>query len=348
MRAHSRAGTATWSGSGTQWCDTIPDQPLINCAIGTQPGTAPAISAARSRGMLGPYRLLEELGQGGMARVYLAEHELLRRRVAIKTLLPQFAGYDLAREMFVREARIAGMIRHPHLVPVYDFVDDPVDGPYYVMEYTPGETLATRLRRGRPPLSQCFDIGIHVADALAAVHAAGYLHRDIKSENVLLTLDGRRIVPKLIDFGIAKPLGPDDDDAPMGIVGTPRTMSPEQVAQEPIDERADIWAMGVLLYEMLAGELPFPTGCTIRDDLVAIVTEPHKPLPALIAADLRAIVDACLAKEPSDRPASAADLAARLRTARATYLDQHDLIERALVADEAWSVIAELEAELAA
>jgi serine/threonine-protein kinase len=347
MRAHSRAGTATWSGTGAQWCDTIPDAPLTQCALGTNPGASEQALAAPGRKALGPYRLLKELGQGGMARVYLAEHELLRRRVAIKTLLPQFAGFPLARDMFVREARIAGMIRHANLVPVYDFIDDPVEGPYYVMEYTPGETLAARLGRGRPPLSQCFDIAIHVSDALAAVHAAGYLHRDIKSENVLLTLDGRRIVPKLIDFGIAKPIASDGDE-PMGIVGTPRTMSPEQIAQEPIDERADIWAMGVLMYEMLAGALPFPSGSTMRDDLVAIVTEAHQPLPEILAADLRAIVDACLAKEPSERPESAAVLAGRLRTARATYLEQHDLIERALVADEAWTVIAELEAELAA
>lgn len=341
---YARAATATWSGSGREWCDTVPDRPFP-----TQPrfatGSRPAI-AIDAPTRIGPYRVLGCLGEGGTARVYRCEHTIIGKRVAIKTLLPQFAASSAAYDMFVREARIAGAVRHPNLIDVYDFGTDERDRPYYVMELAEGETLAARLEAGPLALSQCLDLGIRLGAAIGSLHAAGFLHRDIKSENVILTMDGRRMVPKLIDFGISKPLGADATDEPIGMCGTPRTMSPEQISQDAVDERTDIWAMGLLLHEMITGELPFPHGPSVRDDLVAILTEPPRPLPGGIPADVRELVDACLRKDPEERPSSAHDLVGALRAARAAYLARHDLIERALIADEATRVVAELDREL--
>ncbi len=289
-----------------------------------------------------PYRLLEVIGEGGMARVYLAEHTVLGKRVAIKTLLPQFEFCFDAHELLLREARIAGAVRHPNLVDVYDFATDSNGRPYYVMELAAGETLGQRLSSGPLLLSQGLDLIINIADAVAAVHEAGYLHRDIKAENVLLSSDGRRIVAKLIDFGIARPIAPDPEHRYEGMVGTPRSMAPEQISQDAVDERTDIWALGVLFYEILTGEMPFPTGTSTREDLVAVLTEPPRPLPLDVTADIRAIVGDCLSKEAEHRPPSAAVLVARLRAAQGRYLARHDLVERALE-DEAWPALGPLE-----
>jgi serine/threonine-protein kinase len=262
--------------------------------------------------------------------VYVAEHTIIGKRVAIKTLLPRFALIREAREMLVREARIAASVRHPNLIDVYDFATDRYGRPYYVMELASGETLSERLGSGPLSLFQCLDVAIRLADAVAAIHAAGYLHRDIKSDNVLLSSNGRRIEPKLVDFGIARALEPDGDAPPEGIVGTPRTMSPEQISQDAIDERTDVWSLGILFYEMLTGHLPFPIGCSVREDLVAIVTEPPHPLPLGITDDIRAIVESCLAKDPDERPASAAALVDKLRVARAVYVARNRALDRLL------------------
>jgi serine/threonine protein kinase len=272
------------------------------------------------RERLGVYAVQKLLGQGGMARVYLAVHTAIDRLVAIKRLLPELAHLPEAHALFLREARIAGAIRHPNLVEIFDFGYDASGRPYYVMELAAGETLARALEEGPLLLSEALDTAIAVADAVAAVHRAGYVHRDIKSENVMLARDDRQLVPKLIDFGIAcrvdAPL-----PAPDGVAGTPRVMAPEQVARDAVDARTDIWGLGVLLYEMLTAELPFASGETMRDDMLAIVTDPPRPLPPHVPPLLRAIVLACLSKDPDDRPATATALAAQLRVVRAVYLE---------------------------
>lgn len=269
--------------------------------------------------------MLGVLGEGGMARVYEGEHVVLGKRVAIKTLRPEFALYREARDMLVREARIGAAIRHPHLVEVFDFGTDSRGRPYAVMELVAGAPL-----QGPLPTFHCLDIAVRLTGAVAAMHAAGYLHRDVKCDNVLVTDVGGRWLPKLIDFGISTPAASAANDGRVSIVGTPRTMSPEQIAQDTVDERSDLWALGVVLYELLTGRSPFPTGGTIRDDLLAIVSEPFGPLPDNLAHDVRAIVADCLAKEPDDRPPSAAALAHRLRAARAAHVARHRSIERIL------------------
>ncbi len=322
-----RAVTATFTGPGAG-CDddnarTRPRVVARGCAttrddkLGTR---------------LGPYELLALLGEGGMAQVFLAEHTIMGRLVAIKQLAPALARYPDAQALFLREARIAASIRHPNIVDVYDFGCDLDGRPYYVMELAAGETLARRLVRGPLLAAQTFDTAIVLADAVAQIHDAGFVHRDIKSENVMMVRDGRRLVPKLIDFGIARRLHPEPDDPdarPEGqVVGTLRTMAPEQITLDEIDERTDVWALGVLIYEMIAARLPFDEGETSRDEMLAIVTEPPRPLPAHADPNLREIVLACLCKDPSGRPASADDLVERLREAQAAYLYRRGFVRR--------------------
>ncbi|HUQ01419.1 MAG TPA: serine/threonine-protein kinase [Kofleriaceae bacterium] len=324
-----RALTATFTGSGEAGCDdnarTRPRVVARGCA------------AERSDQLgrrLGPYELLALLGEGGMAQVFLAEHTIMGRMVAIKQLAPSLSRLPDAHTLFLREARIAASIRHPNIVDVYDFGCDLEGRPYYVMELAAGETLARRLVRGPLLTAQTFDTAIVLADAVAQIHDAGYVHRDIKSENVMMVRDGRRLVPKLIDFGIARRLHPDPDDPetrPEGsVVGTLRNMAPEQVTLDEIDERTDVWALGVLIYEMIAARLPFDEGATSRDEMVAIVTEPPRPLPEHADPNLREIVEACLSKDPSGRPASADDLVERLREAQAAYMYRRGFVPRGL------------------
>jgi len=290
-----RPSTATWGG------------PLARAR--------PTVPASADGERLGMYVVERLLGEGGMARVYRARHTTLDRTVAIKRLLPELAGLPEAHGLLLREARIAGSIRHPNVVDIFDFGYDTVGRPYYVMELAAGETLAQRLEGGPLGASQALDIAIEVADVVAAVHATGYVHRDIKADNVMVARVGERLAVKLIDFGIAcrvdEPAGRIE-----GIAGTPRTMAPEQVANDPIDERTDVWGLGVLLYEMLTARLPFEARGSLRDDLLAIVTEAPRPLPDELDGPLCAIVEACLSKEPGGRPAGAAALASELRALR--------------------------------
>ncbi len=312
MDTQLRASTATWSGPTR-----------ARRARPRARGTAPP-----GRERLGVYEVHGRLGEGGMATVSLATHTVIDRPVAIKRLLPELAGHAEAHALFLREARIAGSIRHPNVVEIFDFGYDTAGRPYYVMELAPGDTLAQRLEHGPLLLSQALDITIAVVEALAAVHRAGYVHRDVKSDNVMLARDDRRLIPKLIDFGIACRSDATGADQITGVAGTPRFMSPEQVARDPVDARTDIWGVGVLLYEMITGRLPFGDGATVRDDLLAIVTEPPRPLPVAVHADVRELVDGCLSKDPDGRPCSAEALLEELRSVQDAYLASRGMIAR--------------------
>lgn len=304
MDTQLRACTATWSSPGAR----------------TPARMRPRRADPSRRERLGVYAVKGLLGEGGMASVYLALHTAIDRLVAIKRLAPELAGHPEAHALFLREARIAGSIRHPNLVEIFDFGYDASGRPYYVMELAAGGTVAQRLADGPLWLSEVLDIGIAITDAVAAVHRAGYVHRDIKTDNVMLACDDPpQLVPKLIDFGIACRLDA-PNDPPDGIAGTPRIMAPEQVARDRVDERTDIWGLGVLLYEMLTARLPFGPGATLRDDMLAIVTEPPRPLPAQVPVEMRLLVEACLSKDPDGRPASAAALADHLRAVVAETL----------------------------
>ena len=301
----ARPSTATWSG---------PTRVDMRARSPRGGRVAP-----RGEG-LGCYEVECQLGEGGMAAVYLARHAVIDRAVAIKRLAPELAHLPEAHALFLREARIAGAVRHPGVVEVFDFGYDAQGRPYFVMELARGTTLMERVQRGPLPVAHALEIAVGVTDAVAAVHRAGYVHRDIKSENVMLTDDGRRHVPKLIDFGIACSLDGAGAEVGAGVVGTPRIMAPEQVAREPIDGRTDIWGIGVLLYEMICARPPFAPGASVRDDLLAVVTDAPAPLPEDLHPDVADLIGACLSKDPDGRPASAEALLEELRWVQQLHL----------------------------
>jgi serine/threonine-protein kinase len=216
-------------------------------------------AASLPRTSIGPYRIVRELGRGGMGIVYEALHEHLRRRVAIKLMRPELLAERLQVERFVREGRAACNIHHPHVVSVYEF--DFVDGaPYLVMDYLEGETLAERLlARGHLPLPELLATLLPVLSAVAAAHAAGIVHRDLKPSNIMLARLGTgRELPKVVDFGTSKLLAEPALTHSAALLGTPYYMAPEQArASSQVDARSDQYALGVILYECSTGFRPF-------------------------------------------------------------------------------------------
>jgi tetratricopeptide (TPR) repeat protein len=259
---------------------------------------------------LGPYRMLREIGAGGMGVVYEAEDSRLRRRVAIKLLLPENSRDRAAKERFLREARAASALDDPNICTIHDVGEH--DGRLYiVMAYYEGETLKERLARGPLPAAEARQVAVQVARALARAHEAGIVHRDVKPANVMLT---RHRNVKVLDFGIAKMKGDSTLTRTGSSPGTPAYMSPEQVRGEPVDGRTDLWALGVMLYEMLAGRRPFP-GDDQEIVLAAIRSREPEPLDRLrpeVPPELARTVAKALAKDPGDRYADAAELLADL------------------------------------
>lgn len=267
----------------------------------------------------GRYIVSQRLGRGGMAEVYQARDPVLDRQVAIKVILPHLAAEQGFAQRFLREAKLIASLRHPHLVQLYDF--DVVDEqPFMVMEYLAGDTLKARLsalyaRRVTMPI----DASAHLLEALASAldyaHARGAVHRDIKPANILFTAQDE---PVLTDFGIAKLLDQSVQISMTGsILGTPAYMSPEQAAGNPVDARSDLYALGVVLYELTTGRVPFrgdsPTA-VLMQHLQAPPPAPRSFNPNLPPAVERVILRA-LAKEPAERFASAGALAQAFRTA---------------------------------
>jgi len=255
------------------------------------------------------YRLLEHLAHGGMASVWIGEDTLLARRVAVKTLHEQFAPDESLRARFRNEAISSASIEDPSIVAVYDTGDD--DGvAYIVMEFVPGQDLRHYLDEHGPlsPIAAA-RIAASVATALDHAHRCGVVHRDIKPANVLMAADGR---VKVTDFGIAKANRDDSDLTGTGaVLGTARYLAPEQVRGEPADARADIYATGLLLYEMLTMRLPFG-GDTDLQTALARLSTPPAALPPSTPPGLAAIVERCLSVDPARRYPSAAALAQAL------------------------------------
>ena len=263
------------------------------------------------------YRLDRELGQGGMATVYLAEDLKHHRKVAVKVLRPELAS-SIGPERFAREIEVAARLQHPHILGLLD--SGTADGfYYYVMPYVEGETLRDRLvRAGELPVPEAVRLLSEVADALAVAHRAGVVHRDIKPENVLLS--GRHAM--VMDFGIARAIteaaGPGRLTTVGVALGTPAYMAPEQAAAEPsLDHRVDIYALGVLGYELLTGQQPF-TGGSAQQILAAQVTRTPESIlerrPSVPPA-LAAVIMRCLEKRPADRYQTADELVDGARTA---------------------------------
>jgi len=272
---------------------------------------------------LGHYQLLSLIGAGGMGEVYAAKDTRLGRKVAVK-LLPAAVARDAERlRRFEQEARAVGMLNHPNVLTIHDIgTATPEDGgaPYIVSELLDGETLRERLKGGALAPPRAVDIALQVARGLAAAHERGLVHRDLKPENLFITRDGR---VKILDFGLARvvehrpagaeatgPAFPVVRTDPGMVMGTAGYMAPEQVRGEEADTRADIFAFGVILYEMLAGVRPF-RGNSAVETMSAILTEEAPPLPPLLGAQspgLERVIRRCLEKRLEQRFQSASDL----------------------------------------
>jgi tetratricopeptide (TPR) repeat protein/tRNA A-37 threonylcarbamoyl transferase component Bud32 len=278
---------------------------------------------------LSHFRILEKIGEGGMGIVYKAVDEKLGRNVALKVLQQDAVGDESRRLRFMREARAAAAVTHPHIAAIHEI--DEADGQIFIaMELVEGKTLDEHLA-GRPPrMRDGLRIAIEISEALARAHKAGVVHRDLKPQNIIVGSDGHA---KVLDFGLAKLLDDEPADAPHGtdmqtvsaemtregkVLGTAAYMSPEQARALPVDARSDIFSFGVLLYEMFAGRSPF-MGRTVTDTLSAILRDPQPPASQQnpeIPPELERAIDKCLEKEAKDRYQHADDLVVDLRRMR--------------------------------
>jgi serine/threonine-protein kinase len=264
---------------------------------------------------IGPYEIVSPLGAGGMGEVYRASDTRLGRQVAIKVLPEALAGDAQYMARFEREAQLLAALHHPHIASVFG-----LEGNALVMELVEGPTLLERMAQGAVPVEEAVSIARQIAEGLEAAHEKGIIHRDLKPANVKITPEG---VVKLLDFGLAKTV--DELRTPSGqsmamspamsptlslamtqagmILGTAAYMSPEQARGKPVDKRADIWAFGVVLYEMLAGRQLFGGGETVTDTLAAVVTrEPDfTALPSGVPERIRRLIERCLRKDPKTR-----------------------------------------------
>ncbi len=254
---------------------------------------------------IGRYQVEGELGEGGMAVVYLARDPYMKRRVAIKVLSYQLADDTLYQAYFQREAEVIAALEHPCIVPVFDFGRHGAQ-PYIVMRHMVGGSLQERLESvGEPELSRI--VGL-IADGLDAAHARGIIHRDVKPSNILFDASGEAF---LADFGLAKTLHRSTGETGAMFIGTPEYMSPEQVRDSKLDGRSDVYALGIVLYRVLAGQTPY-TGDSAMDTAAAHLTE---PVPAILdlKPDLQPawqeIISKAMAKEPAGRYATAGELA---------------------------------------
>ena len=266
----------------------------------------------------GRYRVEKVLGEGGMGVVYLVTHVALGKRMALKVLHGEGARDETTVARFVQEAQASSAIGHPNIVDVIDFGRLADGAAYFVMELLEGESLTDRIKRGAIPLEQTIAIAEQIASALAAAHARGIVHRDLKPDNVQLVRRGAEEAVKVLDFGIAKVGGASSKLTKTGMIfGTPHYMSPEQAAGQSVDARTDVYALGVILFEMATGTVPFD-GDTFMGILSKHMFEPP-PRPTNVLASthpLEPVILRALAKKPEDRYASMDALLADLRIVR--------------------------------
>jgi serine/threonine protein kinase len=267
------------------------------------------------------YRVLHRIGTGGMGEVYVAEDTRLQRRVAIKRIRADLPSDATLRQRLLTEARAAARLDHPNICGIHEVGEDE-GGPYIVMPFIEGETLAGRLARGPLSMEAVLEIGTQLADAVSTAHTQGILHRDLKPANVMVDPRGQA---RVMDFGLARmadALGAEPADTRLNLtetgiaIGTTAYMSPEQARGERLDARSDIFSLGVMLYEMVTGHRPFP-GASVGEQVTAILTV--TPLPLTRARpdapdDLQRIISKALRKDRDERYQTAGDLLADLRT----------------------------------
>ena len=289
-------------------------------------------SPGLERQVLGHYRIIEPLGAGGMGEVYRARDVQLERDVAIKILPAQNVSDPSAKARLLREARTASQLNHPNICTIYEVGE--LDGQTFIaMELVAGESLSSRLRRGPLPSEQLIvSCGLQLADAVAHAHKNNVIHRDLKSSNVMLTPEDRI---KVLDFGLAKRVTKADLEAvtvskssltaPGAIFGTLSYMAPEQLCGQPADERSDIWATGVVLYEMGTAALPF-RGATAFEISSAVLHQAPVPLPVAVPVALRAVIERCLEKDPARRYQEADELRDALQAIRTASVSAFGLV----------------------
>jgi serine/threonine protein kinase len=259
------------------------------------------------------YRLIERVGVGGMGTVWEAEDELLQRRVAVKILSDGLAGDEQVLGRFEREAKAVARLSGPHIAAVYDFGRDRADAPYIVMELVEGETLAARLQREGPlPAPEAARIAADVADALEEAHREGIVHRDVKPSNIMLTRQGE---VRVMDFGIAAAAWAESNTTTGAVFGTAAYLSPEQAAGERATPSSDVYALGAVLYEMLAGTPPFVRETPVATAIAHVHDEPEaiERVASDVPPSLAAACSAALQKDAAARPESAAVFAVMLR-----------------------------------
>ena len=305
--------------------DAREDDFLDEAAAGVAAGVVDSVAELEAGRRVGPYTVVSTLGEGGMGKVYLAEDARLGRRVALKLLPPSFVLDRERVRRFEQEARAASALNHPNILTIHEIGGD--RGLRFIAtEFVEGSTLREHLRRGPLRPNEVLELGIQLATALSAAHAARVVHRDVKPENVMVRPDG---YVKILDFGLAKPAredGPVAADSgsharslvstqPGMIMGTARYMSPEQARGLVVDERTDIWSLGVILYECVAGRAPFD-GPTNSDVMAAVLNREPPPLARAasdVPAELERIVTKALAKDRDERYQTAKDLGIDLR-----------------------------------
>jgi serine/threonine protein kinase len=290
---------------------------------------------------VGEYRITDFLGAGGMGEVYKAVHTKIGRMAAVK-VLTRASGTQGMLDRFFNEARIQSDLQHPNIATLYDFAD--LNGfPCIIMEYVDGQTLAERVRPSGPlPLEETLYIFQAVVEAITYMHNHGVVHRDIKSNNIKIGLDGR---VKLLDFGIAKSESSPGLTETGSVIGTLEYLSPEQLMGGTADARSDIWALGVLLYEMVTGRVPFQaiTLGELCEKIKKVRYAPPSVLNPTVAQDVSAVIARCLRKNPTDRYHLAQDLlddTRRLRDmAPASELRgiRHTLAARVRAAQRGWT-----------
>jgi eukaryotic-like serine/threonine-protein kinase len=287
--------------------------------------TAQMTAQAMHPEVIGNYRIIKVLGEGGMGVVYLAEHKLLGRLAAIKVLLPQYSDNKQIVDRFFNEAKAATEIKHPGIVEIYDFGYQDDGGAYIAMEFLEGEDLEARLRRqGQLPIVQAIQFSSQIASALAAAHQRGVIHRDLKPANAFIVPDpqvvgGERI--KLLDFGIAKVTLSDGADSEAltragTIMGTPAYMAPEQcLGAASVDARADLYSVGCIIFETVCGHPPFRGQSSMDVMKAQLKLAPPRPseLRPEVGAELESVILYLLNKDPAHRYHNAGDLEAALK-----------------------------------
>lgn len=258
---------------------------------------------------VGRYEILSTIGKGASAKVARAFDPLIGRIVALKLFSPELARAE-SRQRFVQEARVVGQISHPTVVTLHDMgIDEATQTPYLVMEFIEGQSLEKLLEKGSVPCPRACAIAADIAEALAVAHRKGVIHGDVKPANILITDIGRI---KLTDFGMARLASHDSKDTPL--LGSPAYWCPEQIMGKPQDARSDIFSLGVVLYEMVTGNLPFDADSLQGICARIMSSTPLQPSQAnsSIPAGLNDLISSCLAKDPDRRCQSASVLAEAL------------------------------------